>query len=287
MISSMTGFAYHNFETAWGTFSLNIRSVNHRYLELFIKLPELFRNLEPDIRKLLQTSLKRGKVELFLKFKPAENFPCEISINHSLVKQLSSAIQVVQKDFPHHQTDINGILNWPGVLSIEESNVEAIEPEILSHIQRAVETLVDTRCREGEELKQMIENTITSIESQRKEIEVAVPEMLEMQKQKILEHFEKLKLEVDQSRMEQELVWLIQKIDITEELDRLKTHLSETKRILNNGGQAGRRLDFLMQELNRETNTICSKSINTKITRAALEIKVFIEQIREQVQNIE
>jgi len=287
MISSMTGFAYRTFETEWGAFSLSLRSVNHRYLELFIKLPDLFKILEPNIRKLLQTSIKRGKVELLLKFKPTENFPCKISVNHTLVKQLAQATQTIQKDFSGSQTNVNDLLNWPGVLFVEEASIESIQPKILSTIKNTIEKLVEGRCREGEKLKQIIEKTLVSIETQLKETEKAIPNILDVQKQKIMDHFEKLKLEVDQSRLEQELVWLTQKIDITEEVDRLKTHLSETKRILNNGGQIGRRLDFLMQELNREANTICSKSVNTKITQPGLEIKVFIEQIREQVQNIE
>jgi uncharacterized protein (TIGR00255 family) len=287
MIRSMTAFARQSNQHDWGSLVWEIRSVNHRYLEPSFKLPESIRRLEGKLREKIRQQLNRGKVECSLRLQSAPG-SSGMSVDVPLVKQLLSAAESIQQQM-HKSTGINPleILNWPGVLVETQTDEGKLAEHVLSSFQVALEQLVETREREGNTLSQFIEQRIESIQVIISAARQQMPAILDAQKQKTLGKLAELAADLDPARLEQETVILIQKADIDEELDRLDTHLIEVQRILKKGGACGRRLDFLMQELNREANTLSSKSIITDTTQAAVELKVLIEQMREQIQNIE
>ncbi len=286
MIHSMTAYARQEIKGDWGTGTWEIRSVNQRYLETFIRAPEQFRGLEPVIRDRLRKNLQRGKVEVFLKFVANPAHVGELNINESLASQLVKSAQWVQAQ---SQGEINpvDILRWPGVMEAQEMDMDAVQGELLSGLDMAIEEFKAARASEGENLEQMISSRLESILEQVAIVESHMPEVAKWQREKLQQKLEELQAEIDENRLEQELIYLAQKQDVAEELDRLKSHVKETHKILKKGGACGRRLDFMMQEFNREANTLASKSINTEVTNAAVELKVLIEQMREQIQNIE
>ncbi|MFY8275574.1 YicC/YloC family endoribonuclease [Pseudoalteromonas sp. SSDWG2] len=286
MIHSMTAYARQEVKGEWGTGTWEIRSVNQRYLETFIRAPEQFRGLEPVIRERLRKNLQRGKVEVFLKFAANPAHVGELSINESLASQLVKSAQWVQAQ---SQGDINpvDILRWPGVMEAQEMDMDAVQGELLVGLDSAIEEFKIARASEGENLEQMISTRLDAILEQVSIVEAHMPEVIKWQREKLSQKLEELQAEIDENRLEQELIYLAQKQDVAEELDRLKSHVKETHKILKKGGACGRRLDFMMQEFNREANTLASKSINTEVTNAAVELKVLIEQMREQIQNIE
>ncbi len=287
MIASMTAFARSATQAQWGSLTWELRSVNHRYLEVSVRLPEALRVIEKLAREQTARVLKRGKVELNLKFYPGEDVPFDFEFNENLAKQLAQTSKQVSDIFPVATTQVVDVLNWPGVLQIKETHMQQVNKEALVLLQQALEEMLQMRCKEGEGIKDFLMQRLAVIEEQVEKVTQELPVLLKKQREKILARFEEMRLELDKDRLEQEMVWLTQKMDVAEELQRLKSHVEEVRRILGKGGVVGRRLDFLMQELNREANTLSSKSVDAGLTQAAVELKVAIEQMREQVQNVE
>jgi uncharacterized protein (TIGR00255 family) len=289
MTSSMTAFARKQAEFTWGTLVWEVRSVNHRYLEPAFRLPEQLRPTETRLRDLLRNKISRGKIEAQLKFLPDMSEDSQLPINESLLAQLNQALDQVNALTGTAANAANPleILKWPGIIQEQGQDTKVIEEEALSLFKGALDLLADHRAREGGELKVAIESRLDSITGIVDEISAALPDILTAQQDKLKEQVAKLEAEVEPGRLEQELVLIVQKADIQEEIDRLAAHVKEIRHVMSRKEPVGRRLDFLMQELNREANTICSKAVVTETTLNAVELKVLIEQIREQVQNIE
>ncbi|MDF3193423.1 YicC/YloC family endoribonuclease [Pseudomonas sp. 1928-m] len=287
MIHSMTAFARAEQAGANGTLSWELRSVNHRYLEPHLRLPESFRDLEGAVREALRNGLSRGKVECTLRFSD-DNAGKALQVDLERAAQLIAAAESVA-GLIKQPAALNPleVLGWPGVLVADAANPQALNQSALALFSQALSELKQSREREGSELAKLLNERLDSILEQVVALRELVPQMLAGQRQKILDRCGEMQAELDPQRLEQELVILAQKSDVAEELDRLSTHVSEVRRVLKTGGQAGRRLDFLMQELNREANTLGSKAFDTRSTQAAVNLKVLIEQMREQVQNIE
>ena len=288
MMLSMTAFARQQLEQDWGSLTWEIRSVNHRYLETSVRVPETFRRLEIVIRETVRKRLSRGKVECQLRYQSVENSTTEINLNQNLVFKLLNANKEIEE-----MTGSSGslskmeILRWPGVVSDQQMDTASIDKQAIRLFSLALDDLISSREREGEELKGFVQKRLDAIREIVISVRAKMPEILTVQKQNLLDKIEDLKAELDSARVEQEIVLLTQKADVDEELDRLDSHLNEVQRVIDTKGQKGRRLDFLMQELNREANTLSSKSIVVDTTRSAVELKVLIEQMREQIQNIE
>lgn len=287
LIYSMTGFARRELKADWGTAVWEIRSVNQRYLETFYRLPEQFRSLEPILREKFRKALQRGKVECALRFSLNEANVGEIAINQDLAKQILQAASWVQENGDTTKADPIDILRWPGVIAAQETDTDVIKKQMLECFELTLKDFISSRASEGGNMKALIEQRLDAIATQATKVEAHMPSVLEWQKERILNKFSEAKIELDATRVEQEMIMMAQKTDVAEELDRLKSHVSETQSILKKGGPVGRRLDFMMQEFNREANTLGSKSINSEITQSAVELKVLIEQMREQIQNIE
>jgi len=287
MIHSMTAFARAEQASANGTLSWELRSVNHRYLEPHLRLPEAFRDLEGAVREALRNGLSRGKVECTLRFND-DNAGKALQVDLERAAQLVAAAESVA-NLIKQPAALNPleVLGWPGVLVADAADPQALNQSALSLFTQALNELKNGRGREGTELAKLLNERLDSILDQVADLRELVPQMLAGQRQKILDRCAEMHAELDPQRLEQELVMLAQKSDVAEELDRLNTHVTEVRRVLKTGGQAGRRLDFLMQELNREANTLGSKAFDTRSTQAAVNLKVLIEQMREQVQNIE
>ena len=287
-IRSMTAFAQCNKEYDWGTVSWEIRAVNQRYLDVHLKLPDNWRKLESPIREQLRKALNRGKVEVSLRIGAITSSTEALQINQALAQQLGDAATALNKQLGQESAvDPLEILKWPGVIQQAEQDADSQQKSLMSAFKNAVQELVDTREREGADLKLMIEQRLESIQKITDELRQKMPNIVAAQRKKLQQKIADLSVELEPERVEAEIVLLAQKADVDEELDRLDTHVSETNRVLQKGGACGRRLDFLMQELNREANTLSSKAIVTDSTQAAVELKVLIEQMREQIQNIE
>lgn len=287
MIASMTAFSRQTQETQWGLLTWEIRSVNHRYLELSIKLPDFLRDLEKVTREKIQSRLHRGKVEVYLRFQPGREIPFDLQVNHGLVKTLAKAGHDILGFFPKAEVDVMSVLSWPGVLQTKETNLEAVHQSAMDLLQQTLHDLIACREREGASMAHYMEERLAKIETQLSVISKRLPKVLAAAKEKITTRLAEIAVALDKDRLEQEMVWLTQKTDIAEELQRAQAHVTEVKRVLKQDNAVGRRLDFLMQELNREANTLGSKSIDSEVTQAVIEMKVQIEQMREQVQNIE
>ncbi|MYM63845.1 YicC/YloC family endoribonuclease [Pseudomaricurvus sp. HS19] len=288
MPCSMTGFARQEANYPWGTLVWEVRSVNHRYLEPHLRLPELVRELEPAVREEMRKQLSRGKVEASFTYQLSGDSSQTLTVNESLLQQLSQALQHVDQQLPNPApVSPLDVLRWPGMIGEYKIDREAVLEAALELFKKALAGLIDHRAREGAELQQLIETRLDGISEQVVQVRAMLPTILQSQRQRLLDKLTSIKAELDQDRLEQEMVYLAQKSDVDEELDRLDTHVTEVRRTLKQKGAVGRRLDFLMQELNREANTLSSKSIVSETTQAAVELKVLIEQMREQVQNIE
>lgn len=287
MVHSMTAFARVEQNGAYGTLSWELRSVNHRYLEPHLRLPESLRDVEGAIREALRNGLSRGKVECTLRLTEPTS-EAALQVDHARAQQLiNAAEQIAQQIKQPAAVNPLEVLAWPGVLSTQSIDSQELNSVAISLFKQALQELKASRGREGTDLARLISERLDSIHHETSILRELVPEMLENQRQKILTRCQELQVEIDPQRLEQELVLQAQKSDVAEELDRLATHISEVRRVLKDGGAIGRRLDFLMQELNREANTLGSKAIDPRSTQAAVNIKVLIEQMREQVQNIE
>ncbi len=287
MISSMTAFARQSAETQFGTLTWELRSVNHRYLELSLRTPEFFRDIEKVARETIQQHAQRGKVEATLRFQPGEDVPFRIQANVPLIEQLAEVGKTIAGYFPSSSVNLMDVLSWPGALEMKERHREAVDQQALGLLSEVLTLFVESRGREGEGIKQFLLDRLLNLEKGVKTIQKAAPAVLESLRSKLMARFEELSLALDKDRLEQEMVWMAQKLDVAEELQRLDAHIKEVDRVLKQGGLVGRRLDFLIQELNREANTLGSKSADANITKVVVEMKVQIEQMREQVQNIE
>ncbi len=284
---SMTSFARETAQYSWGQASWEIRSVNQRYLETNFRMPETCRELEMPLRELTRKQLQRGKLDCFLNLQIGSD-DGNVTIDEALAKQYveaSEKIAALMKQ-PALISPLD-ILRWPGVLKEAEVDVDEMQQAILALFSAAIEQLNLGRAREGDKLKSIILQRLDAIAIIIADVRKQLPELLAAQKQKLQQRLGELQTDLNPERVEQEMVILAQKADVDEELDRIDTHLAEIRRVLDQTGPAGRRLDFLMQELNREANTLGSKSLSSSTTQAAVELKVLIEQMREQIQNIE
>ncbi|MGD8108600.1 YicC/YloC family endoribonuclease [Pantoea sp. FN0302] len=287
MIRSMTAYARRETKGAWGSAAWELRSVNQRYLETYIRLPEQFRSLEPVIRERLRNRLTRGKIECNLRFDADPGAQSALILNQPLAKQLLEAAQWVKQQNVDGEINPVDILRWPGVMSAQEQDLDAINAELIATLELAIDDFIAARESEGAALKGMIEQRLEGVNTEVKKVRAWMPEVLKWQRERLVTKLEEAELQLDNNRVEQELLMMAQRIDVAEELDRLEAHVKETFNILKKKEAVGRRLDFMMQEFNRESNTLASKSINADITASAIELKVLIEQMREQIQNIE
>ncbi len=288
MIYSMTAFARASENNKIGNIQWEIRSVNQRFLDMNFRLPEVLRHLEMSIREKVRKKLNRGKLDINLRFASADRSTDCLSINEGLIEALQKThLKIANLTSNHDKLSSLNLMQWPGVLQEAEADEKGRDVAIFNLFDQALEQLLAARAREGEAMKQLLLDRVTLITEQVKLVRGEMPVILQWQKDRIIDRFKEAELDPDQERLEHELVYLAQKADIAEELDRLDTHVNEITRILNKGGNVGRRLDFLLQELVREANTLGSKSISKITTAAGVELKVIIEQMREQVQNIE
>ncbi len=288
----MTAFARREKQTEQGDLTWEIRSVNHRYLEVSLRLDERFRSLEMQMRKLFAANLARGKVEATLRYKMPEQQQSSLDIDTDLAKALVASCKEVSGLAVEVATEVAAvdplkILQWPGVLKTKALDQESLNEAVMTSLRGAIDELIETREAEGEALQAMIEQRCNAINDIAEDTRQRMPIILEQHQQRVQERIADLQVNVDPERLEQEIVLLAQKSDVAEELDRLQSHVSEVESVLSQTKPVGRKLDFLMQELNREANTLASKSINTETTKHSVELKVLIEQMREQIQNIE
>ncbi|KGQ23354.1 YicC/YloC family endoribonuclease [Gallibacterium anatis] len=286
MIYSMTAFARHEIQAEWGCAVWEIRSVNQRYLETFFRLPEQFRALENTLRETLRQRLSRGKIECSLRIE-LNQAKSGLNLNQTFARQVMEALHWIKTELNDGQINPIDILRYPGVVEDAGVDVDELGQELLTGFNALLDDFIAMRAREGEKLAEAIRTRLQAIATEVTFVRNKMPEVLQWQRERLLQRFEEVQLQLEPSRLEQEMILLAQRIDVAEELDRLEMHIKETNNIINKGGVVGRRLDFMMQELNRESNTLASKSINTEITNAAVTLKVLIEQMREQVQNIE
>ena len=284
MTKSMTAFTRLEKESV----SWELRSVNHRYLDVTIKMPERLRSLEVGLRTALKKHLKRGKVDCLLKVEAESNTVEALSLNEP---QLLKLIEVVKRAESiagmQNSASIIDLVRWPGVLQEQQVDLGELASSVNLGFEEALVSLIDMRAREGAELGRIILEKLTELEAIVAVVRGEVPIIAARQKQKILDRLSELSSGVDENRLEQELVYLAQKGDVAEELDRLDTHIEEIRGAIASDEPSGRRLDFLMQELNREANTLSSKAVAANTSIQAVELKVIIEQMREQIQNIE
>ncbi|MCG6939438.1 MAG: YicC family protein [Gammaproteobacteria bacterium] len=288
MTKSMTAFARTQQSLEEGELIWEVRSVNHRYLELYFKMPDDFRVCEPAFREILQQRLNRGKIECYLRFNTTRQQAESIMVNLQQASALIHACHEIN-DLLHQPSEVDAleILKWPGVVQESKMDMKPVLQAAEAGLKTALDELSANRRREGERLREMILQRCKSVQQLVNQTREKLPEIHSRYQQRLRERLDEIKIEVNSDRLEQELVHLAQKMDVDEELDRLDSHLQEVSDILNRDEAIGRRLDFLMQELNREANTLGSKSADISSTNASVELKVLIEQMREQVQNIE
>jgi uncharacterized protein (TIGR00255 family) len=288
MIYSMTGYAAASREFAYGVLNLELRSVNHRYLDIQFRLPDELRSIEPQLRELLAARFVRGKVECRVTFSTGAGAQKKLQLNQELLQELISLGRQVRVALPTAgDLDTADVLRWPGMLGTESVPTEEIRASCRELLAAALEEFASARAREGERLKAVLLERGASMESRITAIAPRIPLAVAVFQEKLIARLKEALAGGDDERIRQEVALYASKIDVDEELSRLATHVAEVKRVLNEGGAAGKRLDFLMQELNREANTLGSKSPDIAVTQSAMELKVLIEQMREQIQNIE
>ncbi len=288
MIHSMTGFAVATKELEQGALNLELRSVNHRYLDIQLRLPEELRLLEPALREVIVNGVGRGKLDCRLSFDPSSNVPQALQLNTNLLKQLAELNLEIKATLPDAGSlSTADILRWPCMLGGDFLSAESLRDTCIALLQSALHELDLTRSREGEKLKALLLERIEKMEQLVAGVTLRLPEIMATYREKLGGRLQEALINLEDERIRQEFALFAAKIDVDEELTRLSTHLVETKRTLDRGGAVGKRLDFLMQELNREANTLGSKSVDAGVSRVAIELKVLIEQMREQIQNIE
>lgn len=288
MTASMTAFCRSQAEIPEGSLVWEIRSVNHRYLDVHLKLPEELKILETGCRELINDRLNRGRIDAILKLEPTRKSGTELVVNPEAVSALGDALNQISGRLDNLGT-INpcDILRWPGVVQEPVSDIERLGNAAKDALDVAVTELVESRRREGSRMQELISDRISAARQIVAELRASLPDIEQGMQQRWQRRLDELEQEVDPARMAQELALLLTRNDVSEELDRLDTHFDEVTRVLGADKPAGRRLDFLMQELNREANTLGSKSVDMRNTNASVELKVLIDQMREQVQNIE
>lgn len=287
MITSMTGFAAVSGEVPGGRFALELKTVNHRYLEFQTRMPEDLRSLEQSMRELIAAKLTRGKVECRVTFTPVATRD-SLKPNEEALTALADTQNKILTKFDAGRLSVWEIMHAPGVMSAEAMGSDAAKEALIVLFKTAVVDLNATRAREGEKLAAMIDQRLDGIEVLVTQVTPFIPEMVTAYQEKLaLKLAEAMAGSASDERLKQEVVLFASRIDVSEELNRLTAHISEVRRVLKTGGAVGKRLDFLMQELNREANTLGSKSVSVESTKVAVELKVLIEQMREQIQNIE
>lgn len=287
MTASMTAFSRQSTSEWWGTLTIELRSVNQRYLEPHFRLPETLHELEPEFRETLRDTLSRGKVECTVRYLPGEESD-EMVLDQQKLSELKAIMHSIRGQIP--DADMPNALElaaYPGVMKVVPPDIEQIKQAARQLFKKTVADLQKGREREGKRLAELILERLDGVSEQVKNVRSHLPNLLERQRTQLLEKLEAAKAELDPQRLEAEMVIVAQKADVAEELDRLETHVNEVKHQLKQKGPIGRRLDFLMQELNREANTLSSKAIVSETTHCAVELKVLIEQMREQIQNVE
>ena len=289
MTNSMTAFARQETATPWGNLVWELRAVNHRYLEINPRLPEELRGLEPRVRELVGKRLERGKVDCTLRFQSPEAVAVGVDLDLAQAQRVAEAagrLRQLAPDLvgPMGSTDL---LRWPGVLKVAEPDVEALSNAAIELLASALDEFIATRAREGARMRDVILQRLEAATSVAAGVREVVPEAQRLYRERLVARLEDVRQQLDPNRLEQEMVLFASRSDVAEELDRLDAHFAEIRRLLGGRGAIGRRLDFLMQELNREANTLGSKAVDIRMTQAAVELKVLIEQMREQVQNIE
>lgn len=288
MTTSMTGFAAHSINLEYASVNFDLRSVNQRYLELHFRLADEVRVLEPQLRELIQQRLTRGKVECRVSLTPIAAATPDNGLNPTILERLAQWQAEVQQRLPNSAPlSVNEILRWPGAVPTAPQSQEALNEATLAGVRATLDEMVESRQREGARLKQHILDRLAAAESEVASLRPLLPTLIAAQRDKLTERLHAALGEAGHERLAQEIVLAAQKADIDEELSRLATHFAEVRRVLSQPGAVGKRLDFLMQELHREANTLGSKSVALETSRVSLELKVLIEQMREQVQNIE
>jgi uncharacterized protein (TIGR00255 family) len=292
MIRSMTAFAAAESETPWGALSFELRSVNHRYLELNPRLPEELRAIEPALRERVAAKLTRGKIDVNLRYRPNDAGATEIRLNDGMLDKLERVAAVFGERFPKLGTNFTDLLAWPGVLLRDEVDQDGLRHAALELLDRALADMLATRQREGERLGVFLRERLDAVARIVADVRTWLPDIRTGLRARLETRLADIKqpaggAQFEPGRLEQELVLQLSRMDVDEELDRLSAHVAETQRVLGLPEAVGRRLDFLLQEFNREANTLGSKSVDQRTTQAAVELKVLIELIREQVQNIE
>ena len=288
MIYSMTGFASATRELATAALNVEIRSVNHRYLDLQFRLPEELRALEPGLRELIVTKLQRGKIECRVGLNALPSAQKSLELNAEVLKQLRALSEKLRVAWPSVPgLTAADILRWPGMLGAETVSLDEMRSACNAALVEVLEEFTASRAREGEKLKAVLLERLGSMEERVATVAPRMPEVLAAFREKLTARLHEAMAVSDDERIRQEITLFANRVDVDEELSRLTAHFSEIKRILDKGGPVGKRLDFMMQELNREANTLGSKSVDTEVTRVALDLKLLIEQMREQIQNIE
>jgi uncharacterized protein (TIGR00255 family) len=288
MIYSMTGYAVAAADLPIGTLNLELRSVNHRYLDIQFRVPDELRMLESGMRELATARITRGKVEIRVTVGKSAVSQSNLQLDDKLLGQLRNLDEKVRAALPGSAPlSVNDVLRWPGMLGNDELQAEQLQEVTAGLLTRALDELTAMRAREGAKLAQILRERIAAMEALVKAIAPRMPQLVASYKDKLSARLKDAMVNMDDDRLKQELVLFSSKIDVDEELSRLTTHFGEIRRILDKGGAAGKRLDFLMQELNREANTLGSKSVDLEVTQTSMDLKVLIEQMREQIQNIE
>lgn len=284
----MTAFGQAKLEGESGAYSCELRSVNHRFLEVHMRLPEEFRAFENLVRETISSQLGRGRVDCFIKKSDGVSESSDAQIDAAVVQQLAALSDSIQKTIPDVQPlRVSDILKWPGAMVVPQVDDGTKRAEILSVVNNALEKVIETRATEGQKLEELINQRLDDINNIVEKVDVLMPKINQQYRERLEEKLLAVKEDMDESRLEQEMVIYLQKSDVAEEIDRLRVHTTEVADTLKQDKPIGRRLDFLMQELNREANTLGSKSHDAELTQLSVELKVLIEQMREQVQNIE
>ncbi|HEY0767234.1 MAG TPA: YicC/YloC family endoribonuclease, partial [Steroidobacteraceae bacterium] len=287
MIASMTGFARRETTGAWGTLVCELRSVNHRFLEAGFRLPDELRAAEGELRARLTRQLRRGKVDCTITYRRPQGADSALEVDTVALERVLAAVHVVTRSLRSEPTALSALdlLRWPGVLREDGASGEQLLAAAYAVFDATVAELVAARAREGARLRELLEQRCTSLEALVAVVRARLPEVHARMRVRLHERLAELTASIDPERLEQELALLLQRLDVDEELERLAGHITEVRRVTAGSEPAGRRLDFLMQELNREANTLSSKSQDLETTRSAVDMKVLIEQMREQVQN--
>lgn len=287
MILSMTGYAVAATELDSASLSLELRAVNHRYLDLSLRMPEELRGFEPALREIMAAHLQRGKVECRINYTVRTKHSGN-ALNRDVLAQLADWQREVHALLPEAEPlSVGELLRWEGVLQAPEASSEQLRTALLGLLDEALAEFSASRAREGEKLKNFLLQRVEKIETLRTAVMPHVPAAIAVYEQKLTARLREAMQQVEDERIRQEITLFASKIDVDEELSRLESHLGEMRRILAQGGAVGKRLDFLMQELNREANTLGSKSVDAEVSRSAMEMKILIEQMREQIQNLE